>query len=109
MGLLMLGACVSDDRPNQSLNEAADLAQTALLHCFAARAVTMDDHISDATTIAQGVVGACGPQVEEYKRVFYDQKGRPGDQTRFYMMIDEFMPRVALHVVLDVRAKAQRQ
>jgi len=63
-------------------HQAAQNAESDMLKCFYAQAASLDDHASDASTIAQGVVSACHPQIDDWKYA-YSAEYRPLAATEF--------------------------
>jgi hypothetical protein len=87
-------------------HQAAQNAEIEMLKCFYAQAASLDDHLSDASTIAQGVVSACHPQIDDWKYA-YSAEYRPLAATEFRDRLDRMAPGIATEVVLKVRAAAR--
>ena len=88
-------------------HQAARNAETEMLKCFYAEAASLDDHVSDASTIATGVVSACQSQIDGWKYAYFEEL-RPLDAKLFYKDLDRAAPNLAIEVVLKVRAAARR-
>ena len=87
-------------------HQAAQNAEIEMLKCFFAQAVSLDDHVSDASTIAQGVVSACHPQINDWKYA-YSAEYRPLAATQFRERLDRMAPGLAVEAVLKARAAAR--
>jgi hypothetical protein len=87
-------------------HQAAHNAEVEMAKCFYAEAASLDDHISDASTIAQAVVSACHPQIDDWKYAYFLEL-RPLSATQFYERLDQMAPSLALEAVLKVRATAR--
>lgn len=75
-----------------------------LFKCFYAEASMLDDHISSAAVIAQGVVSACAHEVGDWKYAVL-RKYRPVEGlAAFFQRLDGITPGMATEVVLRVRA-----
>lgn len=88
-------------------HQAAENAQTVMVRCFFAKAATLDDHISEASTIARAVVSACYPQVEDCKRAYFEEMRPHYEAVKFYKQFDAAVPDLALQTVIKVRAAAK--
>lgn len=82
----------------------ADIAMTT---CFYTQAAALDDRISSADVIAEGVASACSHQIRDWKYDNYLEL-RPLDAQTFYRGLDKMVPRMATEIVLRVRAAAKR-
>ena len=87
-------------------HQDAQNAEIEMLKCFYAQAASLDDHVSDASTIAQGVVSACHPQINDWKYA-YSAEYRPLAATQFRERLDRMAPSFAVEAVLKVRAAAR--
>lgn len=87
-------------------HQAAQNADSAMMKCFYAQAASFDDHVSDASTIAQGVISACHPQIGDWKYANFEEL-RPLAAMQFYDDLDRAVPSIAVEVVLKERAAAR--
>ncbi len=87
-------------------HRAAQNAESEMAKCFFAQAASLDDHVSDASAIAQGVVSACHPLIDDWKYANFEEL-RPLAATKFYEGLDRAAHDGALEVVLKVRAAAR--
>ena len=87
-------------------HQGAQNAEIKMLKCFYEQAASLDDHVSDASTIAQGVVSACHPQINDWKYA-YSEEYRPLAATQFRGRLDRIAPGFAVEAVLKVRAAAR--
>ena len=87
-------------------HQAAQNAEREMLKCFFAQAASFDDHVSDASTIAQAVVSACHRQFDDWKYAGFEEL-RPLEATRFYAGMERAASSLAIEVVLRVRAAAR--
>lgn len=85
-------------------HQAAENAQAVMVRCFYAQAATLDDHLSDATTIARAIISACRPQVEDCKHAYFEEMHPRYDAVKFYKQFDAAVPDLALQTVIKVRA-----
>lgn len=85
-------------------HRAAQNAETEMLKCFFSRGAALDDHVSDASTIAKGVVTACYRQVNDSKHAFFEEQRAPVDAMLFDKEVDQAVSSIATEVVLKVRA-----
>lgn len=88
-------------------HQPAHAAEVELLKCFYAQAAALDDHISSAAVIAQGVVSACHPKIDDWKYAYFEEM-RPPDAQLFYRRLEEEAPSMATEIVLRVRAAKRR-
>src|SRR5262245_9990354 len=86
-------------------HQPAHDAEVAMLTCFYSQATSLDDHISSAAVIAQGVVSACRTQVDDWKYA-YSVEYQQGFEFRDRM--ERGVPNTATEVVLRVRAANHR-
>lgn len=78
-------------------------AELAMMRCFYGQGYELDDHISSAAVVAQGVVSACGSEVTDWK---FDLQAQmtPPDLGIFYRHVDDAAQSKATEVVLRLRA-----
>jgi hypothetical protein len=84
-------------------HRATQNAESEMLKCFFVQAASFDDHISDASTIAQAVVSACHSQFDDWKYANFEEL-RPLESTQFYAGLERAASSIAVEVVLKVRA-----
>ena len=108
--LLLLAAITSVGSANGAgpadPHQAAQNAEIAMLRCYYGQAAVLDDHISDAGTIAKAVVEACHAQFDDWKFAAFAEM-QPMDATRFYQIMEQDAPNMATEVVLRVRAASK--
>lgn len=77
--------------------------EIALYRCFYGQAAILDDHISSAAVIAQGVVSACIVEIHDWEYA-NAQKLHTPDVQLFFRRLDKATPGMATEAVLKVRA-----
>ena len=87
-------------------HQAAQNAEIEMVKCFYAQAASLDDHVSDASTIAQGVVSACHHQIVDWKYAYFVEL-RPPAAKQFYEGLDRAASSFAVVALLKVRAAAR--
>lgn len=90
-------------------HQVAQDATVAMMRCFYGQAYYLDDHISPASVIAQGVLSACGSQITEWKYDSFEDVKPLGAANEFYQGLDKALPQTATEVVLRVRAARKPQ
>lgn len=95
--ILLLAALVAD--PHLVQHEA----EVEMVKCFYRQAASLDDRVSGASTVAQGVVSACHSEFDDWKYASFEEL-RPPQATLFYRRLGEAASSMATEVVLRVRA-----
>lgn len=85
-------------------HQAAQNAEIVMFTCFYKQAAALDDHVSDASTIARAVVSSCHPQFDDWKFANFAEL-QPMSAPLFYKRMEESASNIALEIVLRVRAK----
>lgn len=94
--ILLLAALAAD--PHQAANNA----EIAMMTCFYKQAASLDDHVSDASTIAKAIVSACHPQFDDWKYANFEEL-QPPAASLFYKRMEESASNIAIEIVLRVR------
>lgn len=84
-------------------HQAAQNAEIGMMTCFYRQAASLDDHVSDASTIARAVVGACHPQFDDWKYAYFAEFRPVYSAALFYQNMERAASGFALQVVLKVR------
>lgn len=87
-------------------HQTAQAADLEMMKCFYGQAAELDDHVSDASTIAKAVMSVCHRQFDDWKYAGYAEM-KPFDATRFYAGMEGVAAGWALQTVLRVRAVAK--
>ena len=101
---LLLSSCEQAQPPHPSEEEQKSAFQ-ALDACLIDHARVLDDHISDAQTIADAVLAACAPQRHTAIEL-YGRRLAPQDQSSYRERTQEATRQSAVQAVLNAR-KAQ--
>jgi hypothetical protein len=101
--LLAVSACASAPANPPASEAEKNRATDALVRCFVESAARLDDGVSDANTVAQGIAVTCGAERENVVEV----RGRGMNPHTQQLIAERFRAQfreTALQVVLERRA-----
>jgi len=87
--------------------KALQAAQVEMMKCFFGQASVLDDHVSDASTIATGVLSSCAPQFNDWRFAEQGVLQPTYSPTLFYNNMQRIAHDWALEAVLRLRAASK--